>query len=95
MKQVGLPWHEVISKILPKPLPLQEVKAWRTREAAAGRPSGYEDFCRAYGLCITCLGEGITHNDNGVGFKVVGMDGDTPLFERCPVCGGTGKITRQ
>ena len=69
---------------------LEEVKAWRTREAAAGRPSSYEEFCRTHGLCVVCRGEGLVHNDNGVGFKVVGMDGDTRLFERCPVCGGTG-----
>jgi hypothetical protein len=70
---------------------LEEIKEWRTREAGAGRPSSYEDFCRAYGLCLTCLGEGATYNDNRIGFKVVGMDGEIPLFEQCPVCGGTGK----
>jgi hypothetical protein len=73
---------------------LEETKAWRTREADAGRPSSYEDFCRAYGLCVACLGEGLTHNDKGAGFKVVGMDGDTQLFEQCPVCDGTGRLTR-
>jgi hypothetical protein len=31
-------------------------------------------------------------NDNGVGFKVVGMDGDVRLFADCDVCRGTGKI---
>ncbi len=87
----GLPWHEAVSKVAPKPLSFEEVKAWRTREAAAGRPSSYEEFCRVHGLCVTCLGEGLVHNDDGVGFKVVGMNGDTRLFERCPVCGGTGK----
>jgi hypothetical protein len=65
----GLPWHEAVSKVLPKPLSLEEIKAWRTRETAAGRPSSYEDFCRAHGHCLTCLGEGVTKNDNGVGFK--------------------------
>ena len=93
MQKVHLPWPEVRSKVLPKPLSLEETKEWRTKEAAAGRPSRYEDFCLAYGLCITCLGEGVTYND--IGLKVVGMDGDTQLFEQCPVCGGTGKITRQ
>ena len=60
--------------------------------ADAGRPSSFEDLCRAFGLCLTCLGEGVTRNDNGLGFKVVGMDGDTQLFEQCPVCGGTGML---
>jgi hypothetical protein len=87
----GLPWQEAVSKVAPKPMPLEEIKAWRTREAEAGRPSSYEEFCRVHGLCLTCLGEGLLHNDDGVGFKVVGMDGDTRLFEQCPVCGGTGK----
>ena len=72
---------------------LEDVKAWRTREAAAGKPSSYEDFCHTHGLCVACLGEGVTRNDNGVGFKVVGMDGDVQLFERCPVCVGTGKLS--
>jgi len=92
MTKVGLPWPEVVSKVLPKPLSLEETKEWRRREAAAGRPSSYQDFCRDHGLCLACLGEGVTHNDNGVGFKVVGLDGDTRLFEQCPVCGGTGKF---
>jgi len=70
---------------------LKEIKEWRTKEAAAGRPSSYEYFCRTHGLCVTCLGAGVTYNGNGVGFKVIGMDGDTQLFERCPVCNGTGK----
>jgi hypothetical protein len=93
MQKVGLPWSEVVSKVLPKPMSLEEIKEWRTQEAAAGRSSSYEDFCLAHGLCVTCLGEGVTYNDNDVGFKVVGMDGDTRLFMRCPVCGGTGSQT--
>jgi hypothetical protein len=88
----GLPWHEAVSKVEPKSVSLEETKAWRTREAEAGRPSSYEDFCRVHGLCINCLGAGLVHNDNGIGFKVVGMDGDIRLFELCPVCGGTGKL---
>jgi hypothetical protein len=70
---------------------LDEVKAWRANEEAAGRSSSYEEFCRVHGLCVTCLGDGVTRNDNGFGFKVVGIDGDVRLFEQCPVCGGTGK----
>lgn len=91
MQRRGSPWHEAVSKVAPKPMSLGEIKAWRTREAEAGRPSSYEAFCRVHGLCVTCLGEGLVHNDDGVGFKVVGMDGDTQLFEQCPMCGGTGK----
>ena len=91
MEKRGIPWPEVRSKVIRKPLSLLQIKEWRVSEAAAGRSSSYEDFCRAHGLCVTCLGEGVTHNDNGVGYKVVGMDGNVQLFEQCPVCGGTGK----
>jgi hypothetical protein len=88
----GLPWHEVTSKRVKKPISLNEMKEWRTREAEAGRPSSFADLCRAFGLCVTCLGEGVTRNDNGLGFKVVGIEGDTRLFDQCPVCGGTGMV---
>jgi len=88
-----MPWQEAVFKVEPKSLSLDQVQAWRTKELEAGRPSTYEEFCLAHGLCVTCLGEGMTHNANGIGFKVVGMDGDTQLFERCSVCAGTGKLT--
>ena len=95
MQKQAFPWSEVRAKYIRKGMSLEEIKAWRTREAEAGRPSSYADFCRAHGFCVTCLGEGITHNDNGIGYKVVGMDGDTQLFERCPVCDGTGVLPAQ
>jgi DnaJ-class molecular chaperone len=91
VQKLAFPWPEVRAKHIPTGMSLEEIKAWRTREAGAGRPSSYEDFCRAHGVCATCLGEGVTHNDNGIGYKVVAMEGDTQLFERCPVCDGTGK----
>ena len=90
MPKRGFPESEVRSKRVPFSMSLDEIKEWRTTEAAAGRSSGFDAFCRAHGRCVTCLGEGVTHNNNGIGFKIVGMDGDTRLFERCPVCGGTG-----
>jgi hypothetical protein len=88
----GLPFLEAKSKVIKKPLSLQEMKDWRTREADARRPSSFEDLCRTFGFYDTCLGEGVTRNDNGIGFKVVGMDGDIQLFEQCRVCGGTGML---
>ena len=33
---------------------LQTVKEWRQREHKAGRPSGFDDFLRAYDLCTEC-----------------------------------------
>lgn len=92
MLRRGLPFLEAISKKVKKPMSLEQMKEWRTREAEAGRPSSFADLCRAFGFCVTCLGEGVTRNDNGLGFKVIGMDGDTQLFERCPVCSGTGML---
>ena len=75
-----------------KPISLDEMKEWRQQEFDAGRPSSFADLCRTFGFCVTCQGEGVKRNDNGLGFKVVGMDGDTQLFEQCPVCGGTGML---
>jgi hypothetical protein len=74
------------------PESIQEVKEWRTKEAAAGRPSEFSDYCRLRGLCAACNAEGLVLNENGIGFKLVGLDGNMPLHEPCPVCGGTGKI---
>ena len=37
---------------------IQTVKQWRTREHEAGRPSGFNDFLRAHGLCVECGGHG-------------------------------------
>ena len=92
MEKRGLPFLEAIAKAVKKPISVDEMKVWRKREFDAGRPSSFADLCRAFGFCVTCNGEGVTRNDSGVGFKVVGRDGNTPLFEECPVCGGTGML---
>lgn len=52
----------------------------------------YEDYCRAHGMCCACEASGISRNDNGIGFKAVGWDGNFQLYEQCSVCGGTGRI---
>jgi hypothetical protein len=39
-------------------LTIQAAKEWRQKEREEGRPSGFEDFLRAYRLCIECRGEG-------------------------------------
>jgi hypothetical protein len=62
-----------------------EIKRWRTEEHKAGRPSGLEDFFRAHGLCFAC-------KTTGTRLSPVGWDGETPLYEQCPVCGGTGTL---
>lgn len=91
MQKQGLPWAEVRSNLQKRSISLEDIKAWRKSEASANRPSGYKDFCLNYDFCQTCLGEGVTINDNGIGFKIIGMDGDIQLFEQCPVCEGSGR----
>jgi hypothetical protein len=73
----------------------QEIKEWRTREANAGRPSGLKDYfdAHAQAFCPHCQGVGLAMNENGMGYKAVGWDGDTQLFEECDFCGGTGAPT--
>ncbi len=71
---------------------IREGKEWRTREAEAGRPSSFHDWCKLKGFCSACAATGILQNDNGVGFKVVEMDGNVQLYADCEVCGGTGRI---
>ena len=73
------------------------IKDWRTTEFEAGRPSSLTDYFRAHGLCPHCHGIGIARNENGIGYKAVGWDGKTQLYEKCRICGGTGepsKLTR-
>jgi DnaJ-class molecular chaperone len=68
-----------------------EIKEWRTTELQAGRPSSLADYCRAHGLCAHCHGTGLALNKNGMGFKAVGWNGETQLFEECEACGGSGQ----
>lgn len=69
-----------------------EAREWRAKEAAAGRSSTWDDFCRAHGLCSACAASGIAIHDNGVGFRTVASGGGLPLYEECDACGGTGQI---
>ena len=73
----------------------QEVKEWRTREFNAGRSSGLKDYFGADGFCSYCHGVGLAMNEDGMGYKAVGWDGDTQLFEECYFCGGTGILTEK
>jgi hypothetical protein len=72
---------------------IQEAKAWRTREFDAGRPSALKDYFDAHGFCSHCHGIGLAMNEDGMGYKAVGWDRDTQLFEVCGVCGGFGVLT--
>ena len=90
MKKQGVAWPEVRARRIARVGTIAEVKDWRSKEAAAGRPSEYSDYCRAKGFCTVCNAEGVTPNDDGIGFKPVGWDGSNQLFQYCPVCDGTG-----
>jgi hypothetical protein len=68
----------------------QEVKTWRAREFDAGRPSGLRDYYGAHDFCSHCLGVGLAMNEDRMGYKAVGWDGDSQLFEECDFCRGTG-----
>jgi hypothetical protein len=74
---------------------LPKIKAWRATEFEAGRPSSLEDYFRANGFCIHCHGVGIALNEKRIGHKVLGWQGETPLFEKCEVCDGTGLQSSQ
>ena len=95
MEPQGVPFTDARLKRILIGASIQEIKAWRAKEFAAGRPSGLNDYCRANGLlqlCSLCRGEGLTPNDNGVGYKPVGWKDSEQLFEQCPSCGGTGRL---
>lgn len=83
---------EYLSRYLAAQKRWNEAREWRAKEAGAGRPSSYQDFCRAHGLCPACAASGIALNKNGAGFRTIGSNGSLPLYEECAVCVGTGKI---
>jgi excinuclease UvrABC ATPase subunit len=69
----------------PTHISFARIQAWRHRELNAGRPSGLLDFYRSHGFCIACQASGS---------KPLPADwhGEDPIFDRCDVCGGTGKV---
>lgn len=90
------PWDETFNRRYLASLDvnlIREGKEWRTQEAEAGRPSSFADWCKIKGFCSACAATGILQNDNGIGFKVVDMDGDVRLFADCEICRGTGRVS--
>ncbi len=83
---------EYLSRYLAAQKRWKDGREWRAKEAEAGRPSTFEDYCRAHGMCAACEASGISRNEDGVGFKAVGWDGNLQLYEKCSHCDGTGKI---
>jgi hypothetical protein len=57
MSRRGIAYHSV-ALLTKHGYSIEAVKAWRTRESEAGRPSGLDDFYRAHGLCVECRGNG-------------------------------------
>jgi hypothetical protein len=93
MRARSRPWSELDTQRYRESLKrIHDGKKWRSKEAEAGRPSSFEDYCHAHGLCSACQTVGLTWSPAIQGFKVVGMDGDTQMFEVCEVCGGTGRL---
>jgi hypothetical protein len=89
----GIPFTgEYLSRYLAAQKRWSEARDWRAKETEAGRPSTHSDFFRAHGLCPACAAAGIRLNENGVGFRTIGWNGNLPLYEECEACGGTGKI---
>ncbi len=86
MNCAASPWSELAqTRFQAYQARLPEIKKWREQEHAAGRPSGLEDFFCAHRLCFAC-------KTTGTRLDPVDWDGETPLFEQCPVCSGTGKL---
>ena len=67
-----------------------EIKAWRAREAESGKPSRLADYFYVHGFCPDCHGVGIAGNEDGMGFKAVGWNGRTQLFQKFEICDGSG-----
>jgi hypothetical protein len=89
----GVPFTgEYLSRYLAGQKRWNEAREWRAKEIEAGRPATYGDFCRAHGLCSACAATGVRLNENGVGFRAVGWNGNLPLYEECDACAGSGKI---
>lgn len=89
MSQRPMPWSHAASERdqeLHRRAP--EIKSWREKQQNAGRPSGLEDFFRAHGLCFSCKA-------TGTDLTPVGWEGETPLYEPCQVCCGTGRLGTQ
>jgi hypothetical protein len=37
---------------------IEQVKQWRTEQEKSGKPSTFDDFLRAHGLCVQCRSAG-------------------------------------
>ena len=83
----GTPWTEVTrARYQASQEMAPSIKKWRQEEHDAGRPSELRDFFSVHGLCFTC-------KTTGMDLSPIGWDGETPLYQQCNVCGGTGKIS--
>ena len=68
-------------------------------DGAEDRLSGFAsiDVFRNRAPCAPdhCHGVGLAMNEDGTGYKAVGWDGDTQLFEECSFRGGTGVLAQK
>ena len=79
---------------------INDIKLWRKKQFDAGLPSEIEEFFRAHGLCVECLGEGVKQvglslpNEQELATAAkIGLS-QLPFFEACPICKGSGKGTK-
>lgn len=63
---------------------MMEIREWRTKQEAAGKPSALRDYYSARGLCFECRSAGVV---------TTGWDEDERdyLYSLCSACGGTGR----
>jgi hypothetical protein len=81
-------------------LNLVAIRQWREEQSEAGKPNSLGDYFLAYGICTDCSGYGakmIGWSDPSTPIDVqaakeLGLE-QLPLYEVCPSCQGTGKLT--
>ena len=85
----GLHWAVARSRYVPLADSRETMQEWRAEQIAKRKPSTFKDYCIAHGRCLRCESTGIVLDEQGR-FKIAGIHEGSELFERCPVCDGTG-----
>lgn len=99
MESRGKPWQQIAKSkpfanepfgLVGTVFNILKIREWREQEHKAGRLSSSEDFYRTkhlgFQFCEAC-------RSRGINVHPIDWDGETPLFEECQVCGGTGKLS--
>lgn len=86
----GMPWAMARAKHVPLADSPEGVRMWRANRISERKPSTFKDYCSTHGRCLRCESTGIVLDEERGGFKSAGIYQDAALFDRCPVCDGTG-----